>query len=236
MAVMDKEMIKAVHITKKYGNKHILQDISFQVAGGERIAVVGKNGCGKTTLMQILSGILKPDSGELFYLGKNALEDNKVFRSICGYVPQEDPLMEELSVKDNLRLWSAAKGADYHDVISFFELESIMKMPVKKLSGGMKRRLSIACSLIGWPPVLLMDEPTTALDLYYKENIRRLMTAYQKRNGILLITTHDEAEIMECDRCFVIDKGNITELAKTEITLEKMKKAMGIITDVSSDI
>lgn len=221
-------MIKAEHITKKYGKNQILQDISFKVSGGERVAIVGKNGCGKTTLMQIMSGILKPDSGELFYFDKNAFENQKIFRTICGYVPQENPLMAELSVKDNLRLWSAAKGIDYKEQISFFELDSIMKMPVKKLSGGMKRRLSIACSLIGWPPVLLMDEPTTALDLYYKENIRKLMTDYQKRNGILLITTPDETEIMECDRCFVMEEGRIIELQKAELTLEKIKKIMGI--------
>lgn len=221
-------MINALHITKKYGKKTILQDISFEIASGERVAIVGKNGCGKTTLMQILAGILKPDAGELSFFDINVLAQQKNFRKFCGYVPQENPLMEELSVKDNLKLWGAVAGKEYQNMISFFDLEPMMKMKVKNLSGGMKRRLSIACALIGWPPILLMDEPTTALDLYYKENIRTLMQEYQKLNGILLITTHDEAEILECDRCFVMEEGQLTELVKEDITIEKIKAAMGI--------
>ncbi len=209
-------MITAAHITKKYGKTQVLKDISFQVAAGERVAIVGNNGCGKTTLMQILAGIQKPDSGELLYFNKNAISRKQTFRELCGYVPQDNPLMEDLTVKDNLKLWAAAAGKDYQNLIDFFDLQPMMKKKVKQLSGGMKRRLSIACALIGWPPVLLMDEPTSALDIFYKESIRKLMKEYQELNGILLITTHDEMEIRECDRCLVMAEGRLSEYQKGE--------------------
>lgn len=216
-------MVEVSHLQKKYGKKVILEDISFQANCGERIAIVGKNGCGKSTLMRIMSGIMKPDGGEILYFGENALRKKKVFRDYCGYVPQENPLIEELSVKDNLRLWGKGNREIMEKLTELLQLQDMMHMPVEKLSGGMKRRVSIACALMNMPPVILMDEPTTALDLYYKEGIHKWMESYQKMNGIIIMTTHDEQEIMECDRCLVMKEGKITELPKKERTIEKVK-------------
>ena len=216
-------MVEVSHLHKKYGKKVILEDISFQANCGERIAIVGKNGCGKSTLMRSMSGIMKPDGGEILYFGENALRKKKVFRDYCGYVPQENPLIEELSVKDNLRLWGKGNREITEKLTELLQLKDMMHMPVEKLSGGMKRRVSIACALMNMPPVILMDEPTTALDLYYKEGIHKWMESYQKMNGIIIMTTHDEQEIMECDRCLVMKEGKITELPKKERTIEKVK-------------
>lgn len=216
-------MIEVSHIKKKYGKKQILQDISFRVECGECVAVVGRNGCGKSTLLQIMAGILKADGGSIRYFGQDTGKNKKAFRKYCGYVPQENPLMEELSVKDNLKLWGAGKNAASEKVIRQFQLEEILSVPVEKLSGGMKRRLSIACALLGWPPVLLLDEPTTALDIYYQENVRQWMGEYRKMNGIIVMTTHEEQEILMADRCLVMNDGKMLELVEDDICMQKIR-------------
>ena len=216
-------MIEVKHIRKKYGKKIVLDDICFQVTSGQRIAIVGKNGCGKTTLMQIMAGVIKPSGGTISYYGKSPLEDKKYFRKYCGYVPQENPLIEELTVRDNLRLWGADKAAGYKQLVEMFQLEPIMKMVVKEMSGGMKRRLSIACALAEWPPVFILDEPTAALDMYYKESIRTWMQEYKKMNGIIIMTTHDENEILDSDRCLIMKNGHLEEVKKDEKMIDSIK-------------
>lgn len=146
-----------------------------------------------------MAGILKPDGGELCYFGKKAAYKSSTFRRFCGYVPQENPLMEELTVQDNLKLWGGSHNANTKELVAQFQLEDLLQTEVSKLSGGMKRRLSIASALVENPPFLLMDEPTTALDLYYKESIHQWMKTYQQKNGFILMTTHDESEIRNAD-------------------------------------
>lgn len=215
-------MIEIAHIQKRLGKKQVLKDISFHVDCGQCVAIVGKNGCGKSTLLQIMAGVLKADHGEIHYFGKDAGKDKKIIRQYCGYVPQDNPLMEELSVRDNLKLWAGSNKDMQEKVIEQFELEGIMKQQVSKLSGGMKRRLSIACAMQQWPPVLLLDEPTSALDIYYKKSILQWIRQYQKMNGMVVMTTHDEMEILSADRCLVMEDGNIHELTGDEIQMERI--------------
>ena len=167
--------------------------------------------------MQIMAGILKPDGGELCYFGKKAAYRSSTFRRFCGYVPQENPLMEELTVQDNLKLWGGSHNASTKELVAQFQLEDLLQTEVSKLSGGMKRRLSIASALVESPSFLLMDEPTTALDLYYKESIHQWMKTYQQKNGIILMTTHDESEIRNADRCLFMDEGKVQELDAEDI-------------------
>lgn len=216
-------MVKIEHVCKKYGKRSILEDITFSAQSGERIAIIGRNGCGKSTLMQILAGITKADGGSISYFGRNPWREKKLFRTLCGYVPQENPLMEELSVRDNLRLYGATDNNCQHDLMSFFELDDMMRTPVSKLSGGMKRRVSIACAVFYQPAILFMDEPTTALDLYYKATIHEWMDLYKEKNGILIMTTHDEQEIAMCDRCFFMEQGRVRELSGKEKEAERIR-------------
>ena len=217
-------MLEVVHIQKKRGKKQVLNDISFRVNCGECVAIVGRNGCGKSTLLQIMAGVLKPDQGEIRYFGKDARKDRKVVREYCGYVPQENPLMEELTVKDNLRLWAGTSREIERNVIEQFQLDELMKEQVSKLSGGMKRRLGIACAMLRWPPILLMDEPTTALDIYYNDRVWQWIQQYREKNGMVVMTTHDEREIMGADRCLIMQDGVLTELEKNEITMENIRQ------------
>ena len=217
-------MVELSHIQKKYGKNPVLSDISFQLQRGQVAALIGKNGCGKSTLLQVLAGVLKADGGNIHYFGQCASGDRKVAARYCGYVPQENPLLEELSVKDNLKLWGAGKQDFSGKLLEEFGLADILSMPVEKLSGGMKRRLGIACAVLKEPPVLLLDEPTTALDLYYQESIRSWMEEYRKRQGIILMATHYMTEILAADRCFLMEKGRVRELTREEKSEERMKE------------
>lgn len=217
-------MLEVSHIRKTYGKKVILEDISLKANCGECIAIVGRNGCGKTTLMQILAGALKPDTGEISFFGNNPLKKRKFFREYVGYVPQDPPLLEELSVKDNLKLWGVLKSEYFSTINSMFSLDEIMNMKVEKLSGGMKRRLGIACAIATLPSILLLDEPTTALDLYYKESIQEWLQKYREMKGIILLTSHDEKEILSCDRCLVMRQGNLLELSGDQFIIDNIKK------------
>lgn len=219
-------MVEVLHLCKSYGKKRILENIDFRVDSGECVAIVGRNGCGKTTLLKILAGIYKPDSGEVKYFGQTTKGQKNIFQKYCGYVPQDNPLIEELSVRDNLRLWGASKGAYRQRVVEQFQLAEILDIPIAKLSGGMKRRVSIACALLYWPPVLILDEPTTALDLYYKESINEWLESYCRRNGTVIMTTHDEMEILHADRCLVMNGDRIVELKKNEFDIELVKQYM----------
>lgn len=216
-------MLEVSDIRKSYGKKQILSDINFSAKSGELVTIVGRNGCGKTTLMQIMAGIEKPDSGRLIYFGHDPLKERKAFRQYCGYAPQELPLMEELTVKDNLKLWGVQRSEAYERIVQTFQLAEMMKMQVSKLSGGMKRRLSIACAAAKWPPILLLDEPVTALDLYYKDSIEKWLQMYKKMNGIIIMTTHDEKEILNSDRCLLMKQGRLVEVDKGALTIEQIK-------------
>ncbi|MBQ9989854.1 MAG: heme ABC exporter ATP-binding protein CcmA [Lachnospiraceae bacterium] len=216
-------MVEIKQIKKRYGKKSILGDITFQVVPGEALAIVGRNGCGKTTLLQIMAGVLKADGGQLSYFGHEMTKETKAFRKLCGYVPQENPLLEELSVKDNIRLWGGVQSEAAREILAYFELEELLNTKVEKLSGGMKRRLAIACALLERPPLLLLDEPTAALDIYYQESIHRWMAEYKKQGGIIIMSTHDEHEISWADRCLFIQEGRVEELTKEEKSMERIQ-------------
>ena len=216
-AADDEPIIEVEDFSFFYGSKQVLFNIGMTFETNRVTALIGPSGCGKSTLMQIMAGILKPDGGELCYFGKKAAYKSSTFRRFCGYVPQENPLMEELTVQDNLKLWGGSHNANTKELVAQFQLEDLLQTEVSKLSGGMKRRLSIACALVESPSFLLMDEPTTALDLYYKESIHQWMKTYQQKNGIILMTTHDESEIRNADRCLFMDEGKVQELDAEDI-------------------
>jgi ABC-2 type transport system ATP-binding protein len=202
-------MIEAVGIRKKY-KKQVLQDVSFKAEKGECVGILGANGCGKTTLLSIMAGVRKADGGKLFYNGENAFESRRVFKRYAGYVPQENPLIGELSARDNLRLWygrTAFNSALNGGIIKRLGIDEYLNKRVDKLSGGMKRRLSIAIALADNAPVLIMDEPGAALDIYGKEEIRNYIGAFAKSGGTVIMSTHDETEIQMCDTLYIMENG-----------------------------
>ena len=158
----------AEHISQRYGRKTVLHDCTVRAGRGECVGVAGRNGCGKSTLLSVLAGISRPVSGSVTCFGRNLLAGRKAFAELVGYVPQTNPLLEDLSVWDNLRLLSGRNIPKDDRFLKALELTDLLGTKVSALSGGMKRRAAIACSLAVSPPVLVMDEPTSALDLYHK--------------------------------------------------------------------
>lgn len=233
-------MISAEHISFSYKRKPVLNDISFEVKKGDCIAILGVNGCGKTTLLSILAGARKPDAGkiclntnidshmhaplsdtagtQLSSAHSNNGSKNFTFASFIGFVPQENPLIPELTAKDNLRLrfiqtkggksFTEALASPY---ITMLGLPEFLDLPVCKMSGGMKKRLSIGCALINEPPVLILDEPSASLDLKLKADIHTYLNTYLQNGGTILLATHEEAELDLCNKLFILKEHTLKQ-------------------------
>lgn len=210
-------MIEVQKIEKRYGKKQVLSEVSFTAESGQMIAIIGKNGCGKSTLLQIMAGCLRPDNGQVAYYGHDA-DKPEIYRKFTGYVPQDNPFMEQLSVKDNLKLWKKGTAQQLDQAILEFSLSDILELPVASLSGGMKRRLAIACALMNFPPIILLDEPTTALDFANKDKIYEMLKQHKENGGIVILATHDEEEITNADRVLLMQNGGLSELKKDNIS------------------
>lgn len=208
ISLMTKAMTLEINdISKKYGKKTVLDGISLSAEAGSCVGILGGNGCGKSTLLSIIAGLSRADSGSI-----RAVKDSG--RAVTSYVPQGTPLMEELSAWDNLRLWysrDALKRELESGVLKMLGIDTFLKVPVRKMSMGMKKRLSIGCAVYGNPDILLLDEPTAALDIVCKESIYAYIDDFRKKGGIVLFVTHDVHEFELCDICYVMKDGRLSE-------------------------
>lgn len=210
-------IIEVRNIAKKYGRKEVLHNISFEADRGECIGIVGANGCGKSTLLKILSGALRPDKGEIICNGTNPLTHKSFFGKYIGYVPQENPLFDNLTALDNLKLWYCDSRRSLKDdiangVIADFGIDRYLKSTVRNLSGGMKKRLSIACAIAKDPGVLILDEPGASLDIVCKEDIKKYMRRYLAGGGTIIIASHEEGELSVCAKMYLMNKGVLNAL------------------------
>ena len=219
-------MLEAIGIKASYKEKgwkrkekQVLKNINFTAERGQCIGLIGANGVGKSTLLSILAGIRKPDGGQLLLDGKDLLlnENKKQLREISGYVPQENPLMEELTIYDNLKLWYTDQKRLQKElqegILTEFGFDEYLKVPVNKLSGGLKKRVSIACALADNPEVLIMDEPTAALDMVCKQDIMDYIEKCKRNNKIIIFSTHDETELKICDKLYLLRYGELGEVS-----------------------
>ena len=169
-------MLEVTGIEKRYRGRTILKNVSFRANPRECIGIVGGNGCGKTTLLSILAGIRKPDRGSIRIDGQEALGRHRLLEEKIAYVPQENPLIPELTAFDNYRLWFRGKRREMErdlecGVGHVLGVDRFLKTQAGRLSGGEKKRLSIAAALSGRADILILDEPGAALDLEAKEQI-----------------------------------------------------------------
>ena len=210
-------MISASALTKKYKDFAAVDGISFDVAPGESFGLLGPNGAGKSTTMRMVGAVSTRTSGNLSILGLDPNDHGPEIRSQLGVVPQQDNLDTELRVRDNLIVYGryfglsrahVAKKAD--ELLEFAQLSDRAKSKVDDLSGGMKRRLTIARALVNDPRILLLDEPTTGLDPQARHLLWDRLFRLKEQGTTLVLTTHymDEAEQL-CDRLVVVDKGQI---------------------------
>jgi lipooligosaccharide transport system ATP-binding protein len=210
-------VIRAVNIVKKYDDFVAVNGISFEVARGESFGLLGPNGAGKSTTMKMIAAVSTRTSGDLTVLGLDPNTDGPAIRSQLGVVPQEDNLDQELRVRENLITYGRFFGMSHAEVgkradelLEFAQLSDRAKSKVEPLSGGMKRRLTIARSLMNDPQMLLLDEPTTGLDPQARHILWDRLFRLKENGTTLVLTTHymDEAEQLS-DRIVVVDKGEI---------------------------
>ncbi|OEH91368.1 ABC transporter ATP-binding protein [Bacillus solimangrovi] len=209
-------MIKIEGLQKKYGSKEILTNISLHVKKGEIFGLLGSNGAGKSTLLSILSSLIKPSDGVVKIGEYSILKQRRKIREMIGFVPQEITLVNDLTVKENMKFWSHFTNRKVDErylraLCDKVQLNEQWNDKVSNLSGGMKRKLNIAVSLIHDPQVLLMDEPTVGIDLQSKWEINQYIKELASNGKTVLYTTHDVEEIVNvCDRIGVLKNGTMS--------------------------
>ena len=215
---MSRIICRAVDITAGYGKKIVLRELSLELEEGSLTFIVGANGCGKSTLFSVIAGIKKTRGGQLFLEGKKA--ETKQIKKLIGYVPQDVPLFQELTVKDNLLLWYGGKEALQKELCGGMPerlgLQDLLKMRVSTLSGGMQRRVCIGCAMAGNPRILIMDEPGAALDVECKEILYACLKEYRKAGGTVLMSSHEKEDWKMGDNVYLLQDGRLKQY-KSEI-------------------
>jgi len=215
----DGSVIKATDIRKLYGDIAAVDGITFTVQPGETYGLLGPNGAGKTTTMRMLSGLSPVNSGSIEVAGIDVVKDNRAVREVMGVVTQHDGLDGGLTVFQNLFLYGFLAGLSRknskdraHEVLEFFGLRDRAKSNTYELSGGMKRRLVIARSMMTSPKVIVMDEPSTGLDPQSRNRVWEELAVLKDAGVTVLLSTHymEEATIL-CDRLSIMDNGKILD-------------------------
>jgi lipooligosaccharide transport system ATP-binding protein len=210
-------LIHASGLTKSFGGAMAVAGIDFDLRRGEAFGFLGPNGAGKSSTMRMIGCVSPPSGGELTILGMDPVADGPAIRARLGVVPQEDTLDVELTVRENLIIYGRYFGLPRPVIaertarlLEFVQLSDRADDQVEPLSGGMKRRLTIARSLINEPEILLLDEPTTGLDPQARHAVWDRLYRLKQQGVTLVLTTHymDEAEQL-CDRLVVMDRGKI---------------------------
>src|SRR5215471_20358093 len=210
-------LIRATGLTKRFGEFTAVDGIDFELRRGEAFGFLGPNGAGKSSTMRMIGCVSPPSSGELVILGMNPVTAGPAIRARLGVVPQEDTLDVELTVRENLLIYGRYFGLSRAVIaertarlLDFVQLAERADDQVEPLSGGLKRRLTIARSLINDPDILLLDEPTTGLDPQARHVVWDRLFRLKHQGVTLILTTHymDEAEQL-CDRLVVMDRAKI---------------------------
>jgi ABC-2 type transport system ATP-binding protein len=233
--------IDVKNLTKRYGELIAVNNLSFQVSQGEIFGFLGPNGAGKTTTLNILSTLSDYDQGEISLAGYSLPKDSVSIKKRLGLVPQEIALYKELNAAENVSLFASLyglKGAtlkkSVNDALEFVGLADMAKKRTSKMSGGMQRRLNIACGIAHKPQIIIMDEPTVGVDARSRDQILRSIQLLRDEGATILYTSHYMPEVQEiCDRIAIIDKGKLAAIGTEEELLSYVtdRKMLFIRTD-----
>ncbi|UJL47653.1 ABC transporter ATP-binding protein [Virgibacillus sp. NKC19-16] len=205
------------NIVKRYGSSRVLDHVDIVIEDGEILGLLGPNGAGKTTLIHALAGLIKIDSGDISVFDKKLQRNLSSIKSKIGLVTQEVTVFEDLTAKENLEFFGGIyglRGAELkkrvQDTLSFVGLTERAKQLPTKFSGGMKRRLNIACALVHQPKLLIMDEPTVGIDPQSRNHILESIRKLQQQGTTILYTTHYIEEVQSiASRVVVMDQGHV---------------------------
>lgn len=224
-------MLKIAHLSKSFDSIKAVDDISLEVKKGEIFGLLGPNGAGKTTTISMIASLLRPDTGKIYIDALDIETDLKKIKKMMGVVPQEMAFYEELSAKENMIFWGKLQGVGrktLEERIRFYlEKTGLLGRendPLKKYSGGMKRRINLIIGLIHQPKLLLLDEPTIGIDVQTRLNIYEIIKEASFQGTTILYTTHNLQEAEElCHRIGIMDQGKIL----AEGTLTELIKIVG---------
>jgi lipooligosaccharide transport system ATP-binding protein len=215
--MQQQEIISARALTKRYGKFTAVDGISFSVRQGECFGFLGPNGAGKTTTIRMIACVSPVTDGSLAVDGMHAQVDARGIKSILGVVPQDDNLDQELTVRQNLRAYARYFNLPKHvaearidEILAFFQLTDRQKERIDALSGGLKRRLTVARGLLNSPKILVLDEPTTGLDPQARHMVWQKLRSLRSQGVTMLLTTHYMEEAAHlCDRLVILHQGRI---------------------------
>jgi ABC-2 type transport system ATP-binding protein len=243
--------VKVEKLSKTFGNLKAVDNVSFEIKEGEIFGLLGPNGAGKTTTINMLTTLLKPTSGDAKVCGFNILKQANEVRRNVGVVPQEYTADEDMTGKNNILLCADLYGLPRSDskphaeeLLKLVELQDAANKKVSTYSGGMRRRLELACGLINYPKLLFLDEPTLGLDVQTRTAVwKYIKTLKEEYRMTLLMTTHylEEADSL-CDRIAIIDHGHIIKIGSPEELKESVGGDVIVVVikelepDISSDI
>ncbi len=216
-------MIEVKNVTKKYGNFYAVRNISFEVKDGEIVGFLGRNGAGKSTTMNMITGFIEPTEGEIIVDGYNIDKKPKKVKKEIGYMPEGTPLYADLTVKEFVTYMAELKMIPKKDRKDYVQkaimdtgLEKVQNNLTKNLSRGYKQRVSMAGAIVGSPKILILDEPTVGLDPKQVIEIRELIKSFRKDHTVL-VSSHILSEISQlCEKVVIIDKGEIVAVDTTE--------------------
>ena len=224
--------IKIKGLTKAYRDIVAVDNLTLEIADNELIGLLGVNGAGKTTLIKMLAGLLKPTSGDAFIFGKSILSSPALIKSVIGYSTQETAVAKNLTVRENLTFYGGLYGLSRSEtedraslLIKTFSLEEVENKRVSKLSGGYKRKVSIALALISRPKILFLDEPTLGLDVLARRELWRIINLIKKDTTIILTTHYLEEAYALCDRVAVMAGGRLLDVDTADSLIKKTGSA-----------
>lgn len=239
--------IEINNVSKSYGKFSALKNINLNVPKGSIFGLLGPNGAGKTTLIKTIAGALKPTGGNSTVLGLDPLKNRWEIRKKIGYMPQTASVYGDLSAKQNISFFGRAQGVknlayEVDRILEFTELTSRANDKVRNFSGGMQKRVSLACALIHQPEILFLDEPTAAVDPHLKMRTWELFSELSKQGVTIFVSTHLMDEALKCDMLAILREGvllasdtplKILSLGKTRLKVAKNGEL--ITKEVSSD-
>jgi ABC-2 type transport system ATP-binding protein len=210
--------VEVCQVSKRFGSLQAVDNVDLCIEAGEFFGLLGPNGAGKTTLINLLSGLARPDSGKLSILGRDVVAQCRDSRRLLGVVPQELVFDPFFTVRESLRLQSGYFGLRRNDawideVMHHLDLTDKADTNMRKLSGGMKRRVLVAQALVHKPPVIVLDEPTAGVDVELRQGLWRFIQRLNREGHTVLLTTHylEEAEAL-CNRVAMLKRGKIVAL------------------------